>query len=203
MKTLDTLQRNFGSRRRKFWALTTWAGASILAGSALGLLGFTRLGAASRTVSSELGLTILYIFLGTQVIIVGVVFYMYSLMEAQKIEPSIERALNAFVQKLPPEDPRRQNLPVGSKTRWRHLTPVVVIGQGLAILALLGWLSSEYQSNLYMQNWVRSNLPGLRVLLDPYFVALLTGIFVGGILIYFLQKRSREQRILDYLRRIE
>ncbi len=128
---------------------------------------------------------------------------MYSLMEAQKIEPSVERALNAFVQKLPPEDPRRQNLPVASNTRWRHLTPVVVIGQGLAILALLGWLSTEYQSNLYMQNWVRNNLPGLRVLLDPYFVALLTGIFVGGILIYFLQKRSREQRILEYLRRIE
>ncbi len=200
---MDTLKRGFGSRRRTFWALTTWAGASILAGFALGLLGFTRLGAASRTVSSELGLTILYIFLGTQVIIVGVVFYMYSLMEAQKIEPTVDRALNAFVQKLPPEDPRRQNLPVGSNTRWRHLTPVVVIGQGLAILALLGWLSTEYQSNLYMQNWVRSNLPGLRVLLDPYFVALLTGIFVGGILIYFLQKRSREQRILEYLRRIE
>ncbi len=187
---------------KRFWLLTTWAAIAILAGVVTGIVGFTRL--ARSSLAPQFGQTLLFLFVGTQVVLVGVVLYMYSLFEYQKLHPDrIQRVVSDYAQRLPENDPRRRDVMNWGESKWRHITPSVFIGQSLIILVLLAWLSTEYQSNLYMQNWVRSSFPALRVLLDPYFVALLTGIFVGGILIYFLQKRSREQRILEYLRRIE
>ncbi len=204
MRFFDDLQKDTSIRKRRFWALTTWAGASIVSGFFLGMLGFTRLNASSRGLLSELGTTLLYLFIGTQIILLGVIFYMYSLFEAQKMEPSqLKRFLDSYVQRLPAEDPRRQNVPSWKETRWRRLSPVIFIGQSLIILALLGWLSIEFQSNAYMQSWVQARLPLLRVALDPYFVALLAGVFLGATIIYFLQKRSRDERILEYLRKLE
>jgi hypothetical protein len=187
---------------RRFWILTTWAGIAILAGVVTGILGFSRL--ATSGLAPAFGETLLYLFLGTQVILVGVVLYMYSLFESQKVPSDrIERFVRDYVQRLPEADPRRRDLMDWKASRWRYLTPTLVIGQTLAILALLAGLSAEYQSNAYMQAWVGRNFPLLGMVLHPYFVALLSGIFIGAVLIFFLQKRSREERLLEYLRRLE
>ncbi len=187
---------------RRFWVLTAWAAIAILAGVTTGLVGFTRL--AMSGVQPAFGETLLEVFLGTQAILVGVVLYMYSLFESQKMpSDKVERFVRDYVQRLPEADPRRRDLEGWKASRWRYLAPAVVIGQTLVILALLAGFSAEFQSNAYMQGWVASNVPLLRIVFDPYFVALLSGIFIGAAVIFFLQKRSREERLLEYLRRLE
>ncbi len=187
---------------RRFWVLTTWAAIAILAGSVTGIFGFSRLAASG--LAPEFGVTLLYLFVGTQIILVGVVLYMYSLFEARLVQPNrIERVLTDFTKRLPGTDSRRNDLLSGKGSRWRHITPVLIIGQSLAVLTLLAWLSAEFQSNIYMENWVERNFPVLRFVLDRYFVVLLSGVFAGAVLIYFLQKRSREERLLEYLRKLE
>ncbi len=190
------------SASRRFWVLTTWAAIAVLAGAATGILGFSRLAASG--LAPEFGVTLLYLFVGTQVILIGVVLYMYSLFEARRMQPDrIERVLADYTKRLPETDPRRKDLPSGKGSRWRHVTPVLIIGQSLVVLTLLAWLSAEFQSNVYMENWVERNFPVLRFVLDRYFVVLLFGVFVGAVLIYFLQRKSREERLLEYLRKLE
>lgn len=202
MKSLEDLKKGYSGGKRKFWALTTWASASILAGLFLGILGFNQL--SRSAIVSAIGPAFLYLFVGTQIILLGVVFYMYSLFESQKVEPGrVERVVDAYIRKLPAEDPRRQNLPTWKETRWRHLTPALFAAQSSVIILLLAWLSNEYQSNVYMQSWVHDRFQILSIILDPYFVAVLAGVLLGALLIHFLMRRSREERLLEYLRKLE
>lgn len=199
---MEDLKKGYTGGKRKFWALTTWASASILAGLFLGILGFNQL--SRSAIVSAIGPAFLYLFVGTQIILLGVVFYMYSLFESQKIEPGrVERVIDAYIRKLPAEDPRRQDLPRWKDTRWRHLTPGLFAVQSSVILLLLAWLSNEYQSNVYMQSWVQGRFQILSIILDPYFVAVLAGVLLGALLIHFLMRRSREERLLEYLRKLE
>ncbi len=202
MKSLEDLKKGYSGGKRKFWALTTWASASILSGLFLGILGFNQL--SRSAIVSAIGPAFLYLFVGTQVILLGVVFYMYSLFESQKVEPGrVERVIDAYIRKLPAEDPRRQNLPRWKETPWRHLTPALFAAQSSVIILLLAWLSNEYQSNVYMQSWVHGRFQILSIILDPYFVAVLAGVLLGALLIHFLMRRSREERLLEYLRKLE
>lgn len=201
MRSLGELKRDYKAGRRKFWTLTTWATASILSGLFLGIVGFNQV---STSALSATGPAFLYLFLGTQAVLLGVVFYMYSLFESQKVEPSrVERAVEAYMRKLPAEDPRRLNMPRWKEVRWRHLNPIIFTAQSLVILLLMGALSNEYRSNVFMQNWVRAQLPILSIILDPVFIAVLAGILLGSLLIHFLMRRSREERLLEYLQKLD
>jgi hypothetical protein len=201
MRSLPELKRDYKAGRRKFWTLTTWATASILSGLILGIVGFNQV---STSALSGTGPAFLYLFLGTQAVLLGVVFYMYSLFESQKVEPSrVERAVEAYMRRLPAEDPRRLNMPRWKEVRWRHLNPIILTAQTLVILFLMGALSNEYRSNAFMQNWVQAQLPILSIILDPVVVAVLAGILLGSLLIHFLMRRSREERLLEYLQKLD
>jgi len=54
-----------------------------------------------------------------------------------------------------------------------------------------------------MQNWVQAQLPILSIVLDPVVVAVLAGILLGSLLIHFLMRRSREERLLEYLQKLD
>ena len=202
MRSLNDLKRDYKSGKRKFWTLTTWATASILSGLFLDITGFNQLSTSSLV--TAIGPAFLYLFLGTQAVLLGVVFYMYSLFESQKVEPSrVERAVEAYMRRLPAEDPRRLNMPRWKEARWRHLNPIILTAQSLVILLLMGALSNEYRSNVFMQNWVQAQLPILSIILDPVVVAVLAGILLGSLLIHFLMRRSREERLLEYLQKLD
>ena len=201
MRSLDELKRDHKAGRRKFWTLTTWATASILSGLFLGIVGFNQV---STSALSATGPAFLYLYLGTQAVLLGVVFYMYSLIESQKVEPSrVERAVETYMRKLPAEDPRRQNMPEWKKPRRRHINPILLTVQSIVIVLLLTALSNEYQSNPFMRNWVQTQLPVLSTILDPLFAAVVAGTVMGSLIIYFLMRKSREGRLLEYLQKLD
>lgn len=79
---------------------------------------------------------------------------------------------------------------------------VVALAESFVILGLLSWLSVEYQSNTYMQEWVARFFWPAGVLLNGTLVGLVGGILIGWIVAFYQGKRSREQMILDQLKKI-
>ncbi len=79
---------------------------------------------------------------------------------------------------------------------------LAALGESFVILTLLVWLSLEYQNNWYMQLWVARNFWPAQVLLNGTLVGVMTGLLAGWILATWQGKRSREQKILDDLRKI-
>jgi hypothetical protein len=78
----------------------------------------------------------------------------------------------------------------------------VALGESFVILTLLVALTFEYQDNVYMQRWVSTNFWPAAWLLNGTLVALMTGLLGGWALATWQGKRSREQKILDDLRKI-
>ena len=74
--------------------------------------------------------------------------------------------------------------------------------QSFVILGLLVALSLEYQNNRYMQIWIGRNFWPAGLLLNGTLVGVIAGLLVGWILAGWQGKRSREQKILDDLRKI-
>jgi len=70
------------------------------------------------------------------------------------------------------------------------------------ILVLLLALSLEYENNLYMQEWVTRNFWPAAWLLNGTLVGLASGLLAGWTLAAWQGRRSREQKILDDLRKI-
>jgi len=79
---------------------------------------------------------------------------------------------------------------------------LAALGESFVILTLLVWLSLEYQHNLYMQQWLAANFWPAQWLLNGTLVGLATGLLAGWILATWQGRRSREQKILDDLRKI-
>jgi len=79
---------------------------------------------------------------------------------------------------------------------------LAALGESFVILTLLVWLSLEYQNNFYMQQWLSAHFWPAQWLLNGTLVGVVTGLLAGWILATWQGKRSREQKILDDLRKI-
>ena len=79
---------------------------------------------------------------------------------------------------------------------------LAALGESFVILTLLVWLSLEYQNNFYMQKWLSTHFWPAQWLLNGTLVGAATGLLAGWILATWQGKRSREQKILDDLRKI-
>jgi hypothetical protein len=81
-------------------------------------------------------------------------------------------------------------------------TRLAALGESFVILTLLVWLSLEYQNNFYMQQWVTAHFWPAQWLLNGTLVGVTAGLMAGWVLATWQGKRSREQKILDDLRKI-
>jgi len=78
----------------------------------------------------------------------------------------------------------------------------VALGESFVILVLLLALSLEYENNLYMQQWITRNFWPAAWLLNGTLVGVMSGLLAGWTLATWQGRRSREQKILDDLRKI-
>ena len=79
---------------------------------------------------------------------------------------------------------------------------LVALAESVVILMLLLALTLEYQNNAYMQLWISRNFWPAGLLLNGTIVGLMAGLLVGWTLASWQGRRSREQKILDDLRKI-
>jgi hypothetical protein len=79
---------------------------------------------------------------------------------------------------------------------------LVAFAESFVILGLLLALTLDYENNAYMQLWISRNFWPVEYLLNGTLVGLIVGVLVGWILASWHGRRSREQKILDDLRKI-
>jgi hypothetical protein len=78
----------------------------------------------------------------------------------------------------------------------------VALAESFLILGLLVALSLEYENNRYMQKWIAQNFWPASWLLNGTLVGVMAGLLIGWTLAAWQGRRSREQKILDDLRKI-
>jgi hypothetical protein len=79
---------------------------------------------------------------------------------------------------------------------------LLALGESFVILLLLLMLTLEYQNNTFMQLWIQRNFWPAAWLLNGTLVGTMGGLLVGWTLATWQGRRSREQKILDDLRKI-
>ena len=77
---------------------------------------------------------------------------------------------------------------------FERILYAIILFQFIAIVLLLGGLSNEYQSNVYMRAWVALNAPMLDLLLNGAVDALLVGVAAGGTIL-LVRQRSLESNV--------
>ncbi len=81
------------------------------------------------------------------------------------------------------------------RTRW------LVWAESLVILGLLIWVSVEYENNLFLQSWAKSNVGPVSFLLNGTLAGLYAGALVGYAVAKYAGRRSEEERILESLKK--
>ncbi len=81
------------------------------------------------------------------------------------------------------------------RTRW------LVWTESLVILGLLVWVSLEYQNNLFLQSWAKSNVGPVSFLLNGTLAGLYAGALLGYAVAKYAGRRSEEERILESLKK--
>ena len=81
------------------------------------------------------------------------------------------------------------------RTRW------LVWTESLVILGLLVWVSLEYQNNLFLQSWAKSNVGPLGFLLNGTLAGLYAGALLGYSVAKYAGRRSEEEKILESLKK--
>lgn len=83
-----------------------------------------------------------------------------------------------------------------------RLVRIATLSESLAILGLFAVLTREYEANAYMQAWLAQNFWPAGLLLNGTVVGLFAGVMLGWIAAAYYGRKSREQAILDSLRKI-
>lgn len=81
-------------------------------------------------------------------------------------------------------------------------TRLLALAESFVIIGLVAWLSVEYSMNSFMQQWVALNFWPLGVLLNGTLVGVGVGLLGGWGVASFLGRRSREQAVLNALKKI-
>src|SRR2546427_3275767 len=81
------------------------------------------------------------------------------------------------------------------RTRW------LVLVESLVILALLVWVSLEYENNLFLQSWAKTNIGPVSFLLNGTLAGLYAGTMLGFIVARYAERRTEEEKILESLRK--
>lgn len=79
------------------------------------------------------------------------------------------------------------------RTRW------LAWAESLVILALLVWVSIEYQNNQYLQMWLESVIGPFGFLLNGTLAGLCAGAFIGYAIAVYTRGKSEEEKILESL----
>src|SRR5260370_22023377 len=90
---------------------------------------------------------------------------------------------------------RRERERMVRRRRW------LVWEESFAILGLLIWVSLEYENNLFLQSWAKSNVGPVSFLLNGTLAGLYTGALVGYAVAKYAGRRSEEERILESLKK--
>jgi hypothetical protein len=78
----------------------------------------------------------------------------------------------------------------------------IALLESFVIVGLLLALTLEYENNAYMRLWVLQNMWPVGYLLNGTLLGLMAGLLVGWTIASWQGRRSREQKILDDLRKI-
>src|SRR6266480_6010981 len=81
------------------------------------------------------------------------------------------------------------------RTRW------LVWAESLVILGLLIWVSLEYENNLFLQSWAKSNVGPLGFLLNGTLAGLYAGALLGYSVAKYAGRSSEEEKILESLKK--
>jgi hypothetical protein len=79
---------------------------------------------------------------------------------------------------------------------------VLALAEAVAILGLMASLSVEYAANAFMREWVQTNVWPLAFLFNGTLAGAIAGLLIGWVSATFWGHRSREQAVLDSLRKI-
>ena len=69
------------------------------------------------------------------------------------------------------------------------------------ILGLLVWVSLEYENNLFLQSWAKTNIGPVSFLLNGTLAGLYAGTMLGFIVARYAERRTEEEKILKSLRK--
>jgi hypothetical protein len=81
------------------------------------------------------------------------------------------------------------------RTRW------LVWAESLVILGLLVWVSLEYENNLFLQSWAKSNIGSVSFLLNGTLAGLYAGTLLGYTVAKYAERKTEEEKILESLRK--
>src|SRR6266852_3018887 len=81
------------------------------------------------------------------------------------------------------------------RTRW------LVWAESLVILGLLVWVSLEYENNLYLQSWAKTNIGPVSFLLNGTLAGLYAGALLGYTVAKYAGRKTEEEKILESLKR--
>ncbi|TMI14137.1 hypothetical protein E6H33_09115 [Candidatus Bathyarchaeota archaeon] len=80
-------------------------------------------------------------------------------------------------------------------------TRLLVWAESLVILGLLIWVSLEYENNLFLQSWAKSNVGPLGFLLNGTLAGLYAGALLGYSVAKYAGRRSEEEKMLELLKK--
>ena len=81
------------------------------------------------------------------------------------------------------------------RTRW------LVWVESLVILGLLVWVSLEYENNLFLQSWAKTNIGPISFLLNGTLAGLYAGTLIGYAIAKYSEKKTEDEKILESLRK--
>src|SRR2546425_5918510 len=81
------------------------------------------------------------------------------------------------------------------RTRW------LVLVESSVILGLLVWVSLEYENNLFLESWAKTNIGPASFLLNGTLAGLYAGTMLGYLLSKYLGKKTEDEKIVESLRK--